>query len=65
MKHFSIIVAQDSKNGIGIKDVESLKHRMPWKITDDLRHFKKITTYTENPAKKNAVIMGRVTWESL
>jgi dihydrofolate reductase len=57
MKHFSIILARDSKNGIGIKDVESLKHRMPWKISEDLRHFKKITSYTENPSKKNAVIM--------
>lgn len=55
---FSIIVAVDEKFGIG-KD-----GKLPWHLSADLRHFKKITT--EAPAgKQNAVIMGRKTWDSL
>lgn len=65
MKRFSIVLARDSKNGIGMKDVESLKYVIPWKIDSDLKHFKKITSYTEDPSKRNAVIMGRTTWDSL
>lgn len=38
---------------------------IPWKIREDMKYFKKITTTTTDPFKKNAVIMGRVTWESL
>ena len=32
---------------------------------DDLKHFSKITTYTELPDTRNAVLMGRKTYESL
>jgi dihydrofolate reductase/thymidylate synthase len=55
---FSIIVCVDSQNGIG-KD-----GCIPWKITEDMRHFKNITT-TVPSGKKNVVIMGRNTWESI
>ena len=52
---FEIIVAHDSLNLIG-------KHNMlPWKIKDDLKHFKKITT--ENGP--NLLIMGKNTFFSL
>src|SRR5271169_1690094 len=59
MKPFSIIVAFDSQYGIGKKG------GLAWKLPLDLKHFKEITTTVADPAKKNAVIMGRKTWESL
>ena len=49
----NLIVAYDKKNnGIG-KD-----NGIPWRISEDLRHFKEITN-------ESVVIMGRKTWDSL
>ena len=59
MRPFSIIVAFDSQYGIGKNGL------LPWKLPLDLKHFKEITTAVANPARTNAVIMGRKTWESL
>ena len=53
--NFSLIVAADLNNGIG-KNGE-----IPWKISADMEFFKKTTV----GGGKNAVIMGRTTWESL
>ena len=36
--YFKLIVAYDSKRGIG------LNGQIPWKLSDDLKHFKEITT---------------------
>lgn len=58
-KQIYIIIAVDQKNGIG-KDGQ-----MPWHFKKELNHFAKITKETDEPEKRNMVIMGRKTWESL
>ena len=56
---FDVVVAADLDWGIG-KD-----QSLPWpKLRGDLRHFKRITTTTGEPGRKNAIVMGRKTWQS-
>lgn len=55
---FNIIVAVDAANGIG-KD-----GTMPWHLPADLAYFKRVTT-SATDGSRNAVIMGRKTWESI
>jgi len=59
MKPFSIIVAMDEKNGIG------RNNSLPWRLSGDMKHFKEVTTKSEDFTKQNAVLMGRLTWDSL
>ncbi|KAG8345891.1 putative Dihydrofolate reductase Thymidylate synthase [Trypanosoma vivax] len=65
MRAFSVIVATDENGGIG--DGTSI----PWNLPEDMQFFKKTTTRlrgknaTPSPQKRNAVVMGRKTWESL
>lgn len=58
-KKINIIVACTYNGGIGFDDT------MCWHIPAELKKFKEITSYTLNPNKKNAIIMGRKTWESI
>ncbi len=57
---FSLILACTNEGGIGINNL------IPWTIRDEMLLFKRITTEINGSnEKKNAVIMGRKTWESL
>lgn len=56
---YSLILACTIEGGIG------LNNKIPWYIPEDLKLFKKITTDINCYIKRNAVIMGRKTWESL
>lgn len=42
--------------------------QLPWHdhvLTQDMKTFKQLTTMTQDPLKRNAVVMGRRTWESM
>lgn len=54
---FSVIVAYDSNHGIGFDN------EIQWHVPEDLAHFSKTTQGP--PESRNAVIMGRKTWDSL
>ena len=51
----NLIVAVDENYGIG------KENSIPWELPGDLKYFKEITT----SKKRNVVIMGRKTWESI
>ena len=53
--NINLIVAMCKNNGIGYKN------DLPWKISSDLKKFKKLTQGKGN----NAVIMGKNTYESI
>ena len=55
---FDIVVAADLDWGIG------KNNSLPWpKLRGDLQHFKRITS-TASEGRRNAIAMGRKTWES-
>lgn len=55
---FSIVVAVDLELGIGKNNA------LPWRLPGDMKFFKNLTSSAAE-GKRNAVIMGRKTWESL
>lgn len=59
IRPFKVIAAIDEGLGIG------LKRYLPWLFPQDIKHFASTTTTTVDPCEKNAVIMGRATYETL
>jgi dihydrofolate reductase len=56
---FDCVVAADAAGGIG-KDND-----LPWpRLREDLRFLRRVTSEAP-PGRRNAVIMGRLTWESV
>ena len=55
----NLVVAVCENMGIGIEG------RLPWRLKQDMAFFKKITLETVDKDKKNMVVMGRKTWESI
>lgn len=49
----------DEEQGLGVGG------DLAWRLSADLKHFKEITTASNDPLFKNVLIMGRRTWESL
>ncbi|XP_019454195.1 PREDICTED: bifunctional dihydrofolate reductase-thymidylate synthase-like [Lupinus angustifolius] len=39
--------------------------KLPWTLPTDAKFFDEITTKTSDPGKKNAVVMGRKSWEGI
>ncbi|KAG7099186.1 hypothetical protein E1B28_001055 [Marasmius oreades] len=58
MSRLTLIVAATKNNGIGQES------RLPWRLAKEMRYFAKVTSYAPE-GKKNAVVMGRNTWESI
>ena len=56
---YSLILACTLDGGIGYNNV------IPWNIKNEMVLFSKITQEPDCYYKKNAIIMGRKTWESL
>jgi dihydrofolate reductase len=52
------VVAADEMDGI------ARGGDLPWRLPRDLAHFKRLTSEAA-PGKRNAVFMGRVTWETI
>ncbi|KAL6966487.1 hypothetical protein U1Q18_032267 [Sarracenia purpurea var. burkii] len=51
---------------VATKDMDIGKDgQLHWKLLFDLKFFKEVTLTTLDPAKRNAVVMGRKTWESI
>lgn len=41
------------------------KGQLPWSLKQEMKYFRKLTTQTVDPTKRNAVIMGRKTYNSI
>lgn len=55
---FDVVVAADLDWGIGARN------GLPWpKLSGDLAHFRRVTSSAAE-GKRNAIVMGRKTWES-
>jgi dihydrofolate reductase len=55
----TLVAAVERDGGLG-RDGD-----LPWTVPADLRHFERFTRATQAPGARNAVIMGRATWDSI
>lgn len=61
LRSYQVVIAATQDMGIG-KDG---KLPWEWKLTIDLNFFETVTMATRDPSKRNAVIMGRKSWECI
>lgn len=59
LRPVSIVVAATLAGGIGMGGA------LPWSIPADMAFFKAVTSGVKGAGKRNAVVMGRKTWESI
>ncbi|KAI0287348.1 dihydrofolate reductase-like domain-containing protein [Russula brevipes] len=63
MNRVTLIVAATTNNGIGQAG------KLPWRLPQEMQYFARVTTgkgdIPDGECKKNAVVMGRMTWESI
>ena len=60
MRGYSVVVAACKQTrGIGAGG------QLPWTLRGDMQFFKQLTRSTQDPLKRNAVVMGRKTWQSI
>jgi dihydrofolate reductase len=59
MNRVTLIVAATTNNGIGQAG------KLPWRLPREMQYFARVTTGQGGGGKKNAVVMGRTTWESI
>ena len=58
MTRLTLIVAATKSNGIGQNG------RLPWRLPQEMAYFARVTSNAPE-GKRNAVVMGRNTWESI
>jgi dihydrofolate reductase/thymidylate synthase len=59
MRDFEIVVAADELGGIGNQG------EIPWRLPGDVAFHNRNTSETISPHRRNAVVMGRKTWETI
>jgi dihydrofolate reductase len=59
MKFNAIVAMGDKEKGIG------KNNDLPWRIPEDHDYYLRVVNTTQDESKTNAVILGRLTWESL
>ncbi|CAG9830421.1 unnamed protein product [Diabrotica balteata] len=55
----NLIAAASENMGIG------KNNNLPWRLQKEMEYFTRMTSTTNDPNKKNVVIMGRKTWDSI
>ncbi|CAH2354643.1 dihydrofolate reductase [[Candida] railenensis] len=55
----AIVAALAPDLGIGYKGT------LPWKLRQEMKYFRKVTSYSSSDSIQNVVVMGRKTWESI
>jgi dihydrofolate reductase len=59
MNRVTLIVAATTNNGIGQAG------KLPWRLPREIQYFARVTTGQGGEGQKNAIVMGRTTWESI
>ena len=54
-----LIAAMSRNRGIGKGNA------LPWRLPNEFKYFVSMTKSVQNTERKNAVLMGRLTWESM